>query len=156
MIKLMLAAVLTVTLLHAEKIHVTDNDRCLIRQFEVAKYPQWVAKVVTVQNKNVYFSSPKSMFEYLFGASRWPELGALNRNDMKSILVTDFKTGHAIDATRAYYVYGSNQVSPGGDDLVPFASKSDAEDFMKRRHGARVLSFSKITPALVNLINGRI
>ncbi len=156
MIKIMLIAVIGMTLLHAEKIHVNKNDRCLIRQLEVSKYPKWVAKVVTVQNKSVYFSSPKSMFEYIFGASRWPELGALNRNDMKSILVTDFKTGNAIDATRAYYVYGSNQTSPGGDDLVPFASKADADSFMKRRHGARVLPFSKITPALVNLINGRI
>ncbi len=144
------------SLLHAEKIHVNKDDRCLIRQVMVSKYPRWVAKVVTLQHKSVYLSSPKSMFEYIFAAARWPELGALNMNDMESIEVTDFKTGEAINAKTAYYVYGSNQTSPGGDDLVPFANKADAESFMKENNGARVLRFSDISIALINLINGRI
>ncbi len=151
-----LAILLLLSLLHADKIHVNKDDRCLIRQVMVSQYPQWVAKVVTIQNKSVYLSSPKSMFEYIFAASHWPELGALTINDMKSIEVTDFKTGEAIDAKTAYYVYGSNITSPGGDDLVPFANKADAEAFMKRHNGKRVLRFSKISIALINLINGRI
>ncbi len=154
--RVLLVAVLFVSLLYAEKIHVNKDERCLIRQVKVSKYPQWVAKVVTIQNKSVYLSSPKSMFEYIFAAARWPELGALNINDMKSIEVTDFKTGEAIDAKTAYYVYGSNKTSPGGDDLVPFANKADAEAFMKHNNGKRVLRFSKISIALINLINGRI
>jgi len=156
MIKIVLAAVMLLTLLQAEKIHVNKGDHCLIRKIDVSKYPQWVAKVVTIQNKTAYFSSPKSMFEYIFSAARWPELGALNSNDLKSVQVSDFKTGDAIDAKTAYYVYGSRKTSPGGDDLVPFRSKSDAEAFVKRNGGARILRFSDISLALINLINGRI
>ncbi len=153
---ILLAILLLVSLLHAEKIHVDKDTRCLIRQIPVAKHPKWIAKVVTVQHKSVYFSSPKSMFEYIFAAARWPELGALNRNDMTSIEVTDYQSGDAIDAKTAYYVYGSNVTSPGGDDLVAFKSATDAKAFMTQHHGARVLRFSDISIALINLINGRI
>lgn len=154
--KVIVLLIFIASLLHAESIKFTKDDRCLIRQVMVYKEPRWVAKVVTIQDKPVYLSSPKSMFEYIFNAPRWPRLGALNINDMKSIKVTDFKTLEAIDAKTAYYVYGSNQTSPGGDDLVPFASKSDAEAYMKSNNGKRILRFSEISIALVNLINGRI
>ncbi len=154
--KILLLSVFILSLLHAQNIKVDKDALCLIRKVKVYKEPRWVAKVVTIQDKSVYLSSPKSMFEYIFTASRWPELGALNIDDMKSIQVTDFKTLDAIDAKTAYYVYGSNQTSPGGDDLVPFATKAEAEAYMKSNNGKRILRFSEIKISLINLINGRI
>lgn len=154
--KIVLLLIFVASLLQAESIKYTKDDICLIRKVKIYKEPQWAAKVVTIQDKSVYLSSPKSMFEYIFNAPRWPEYGALNENDMKSIKVTDFKTLDAIDAKTAFYVYGSNQTSPGGDDLVPFAIKKDAEEYMKNYNGKRIMRFSEISVALVNLINGSI
>ncbi|MEA3522197.1 MAG: nitrous oxide reductase accessory protein NosL, partial [Campylobacterota bacterium] len=117
--------------------------------------PAWIARATTKQ-KTVYFSSPKSMFEYYFQPIRWTSLGALTSGDIVSLTVTDFTTLEAVDAKKAFYVYGSNQISPGGDDLPAFATQKGAEDFVKKYNGKRIMKFDEISNALVNLINGRI
>ena len=155
MIKKTIILLASATLLLAGSIEVTKKDRCLIRQFQVYKHPAWIARAKTKQ-KTVYFSSPKSMFEYYFQPIRWTSLGALTSSDLVSVTVTDFNTLEAIDAKKAFYVYGSNQTSPGGDDLPAFASKEQAEIFAKKYNGKRVLSFDEVSNALISLINGRI
>ena len=155
MIKKTIMLLASATFLLAGSIEVTKKDRCLIRQIKVYENPAWIARATTKQ-KTVYFSSPKSMFEYYFQPIRWTGLGALTSSDLVSVTVTDFDTLEAIDAKKAFYVYGSNQTSPAGDDLPAFASKEKAEIFAKRYNGKRVLSFDEVSNALVSLINGRI
>ena len=142
--------------LMAEGIEVTKKERCLIRQIEVYKNPAWIAKATTRQKKSVYFSSPKSMFEYYFNPIKWTNLGAISSDDITSVMVTDFKTLKAIDAKKAYYVYGSTRISPAGDDLVPFGRLEDAENFSKMYRGKRILRFNEIKNSLIRLINGQI
>jgi len=77
-------------------------------------------------------------------------------SDFKQLLVTDFKTMKPIEAKGAFFVYGSNIISPSGDDLVPFSSYSDAKVFMVKNNGKRILSFDRINMALINLLNGSI
>ncbi|MEA3373387.1 MAG: nitrous oxide reductase accessory protein NosL [Campylobacterota bacterium] len=154
--KTALVFIATTALLMAAPIEVSKEKRCLIRQIKVYENPAWIAKAVTRQKKDVYFSSPKSMFEYYFNPIRWTELGAISPDDVTSVSVTDFKTLEATDARSAYFVYGSAIVGPAGDDLVPFAEQKDAEAFMKKYNGKRILRFSEIKLSLINLINGRI
>jgi len=155
MIKTLLIIVAASLWLVAGNIEVKKTDRCLIRQVEVYKYPAWIASAST-RSKTVYFSSPKSMFEYYFQPIRWTSVGAINSKDILSLTVTDFNTLDAIDAKKAFYVYGSNQTSVGGDDLPAFATKKSAENFAKKHKGKRVLAFDEIKNSLINLINGRI
>jgi nitrous oxide reductase accessory protein NosL len=56
----------------------------------------------------------------------------------------------------AFYVYGSNIISPAGDDLVPFATYKDAKEFSQKNRGMRILNFKDIHQSLINLLNGRI
>ncbi len=144
------------TLLLAGSIEVTKEDRCLIRQIKVYEDPAWIAKAQTAQKKDVYFSSPKSMFEFYFQPDRWNELGTATPDDIISVSVTDFKTLEAINARSAFFVYGSNVTGPAGDDLVPFAELKDAKAFMKKHNGKRILRFSEIKNSLIRLINGNI
>ena len=155
MIKTAILILASASILFAGNIEVTKKDRCLIRQIKVYENPAWIARATTKQ-KTVYFSSPKSMFEYYFQPIRWTSLGALTSSDLLSVTVTDFNTLDAIDAKKAFYVYGSNQTSPAGDDLPAFETKEKAEIFAEKYNGKRVLSFDQISNALVNLINGRI
>ncbi len=155
MIKKAIIILMSTSLLMAAGIEVTKKDRCLIRQLKVYEQPAWIARAKTKQ-KTVYFSSPKSMFEYYFNPIRWTSLGALTSSDIVSVTVTDFTTLEAIDAKKAFYVYGSNQISPGGDDLPAFATKQEAEVFSKKYNGKRILKFDEVSNALVSLINGRI
>ena len=140
----------------AEPISVTKEDICVVRNFKVYEHPSWIAKVETSQGKTAYFSSPKSMFEFYFQPDRWFELGAKTPDDITVITVTDFNTLDAINARSAFYVYGSTQISPAGDDLPAFSTKEDAEAFAAKYKGKRVLRFSEIHNSLIRLINGRI
>lgn len=132
------------------------NTSCLVRHLKVYKEPKWVAMIKVRNGKTVYFSSPKSMFEFYFRPGKWFEVGVKSERDFSQIVVTDYDTGKAINAETAYYVYGSNVTSPAGDDLVPFATKEAAEHFSKLHNGHRVMPFDKVSDALIRLINGRI
>ena len=154
--KLVLVSLLFSSFLFAEPIKVTKDEYGIIRSLKVYKYPQWISEVTTSQNKKIYFSSPKSMFEFYFLFKRWPEFKINTVDDMVDIKVTDYKTYDAIDARRAYYVYGSNITSISGDDLVPFKNEYDAKEYAKNHNGKRIFRFSQVKHQLIDLLNGSI
>ena len=142
-----------------EKTYVLDYDKntsCLVRQILVYKEPKWVSKIETRSGKTVYFSSPKSMFEFYHRPGKWFDVGVKSERDFAKIVVTDFTTLKPIDAEKAFYVYGGNQISPAGDDLPAFKTKESAEKFSKTNNGKRIMKFDKISDALIRLLNGRI
>jgi len=132
------------------------NTTCLVRKLKVYKNPNWVAKIETRHGKTVYFSSPKSMFEFYHRPGKWFDVGVKSERDFSKIVVTNYKTLTPINAETAFYVYGSRAISPAGDDLVPFATKEEAENFANQYSGKRVMKFDEISDALIRLINGRI
>lgn len=147
---------ITVSLAIAEPISVTKEESGLIRNLKVYKQPSWIAKAETSNGKSAYFSSPKSMFEFYFQPDKYTELGAATPDDITNIIVTDFNTLDAINARSAFYVYGSSQISPAGDDLPAFATKEEAEAFSKKYNGKRIFRFSEVKNSLIRLLNGRI
>lgn len=147
---------LSVSMLYSAQITYDKTQTGLIRHLDLYKNPSWVAIAVTRQKKTAYFCSPKSMLEYYFNPMKWTGLGAMTSDDVTALYVTDFNSLKKIDAKKAYYVYGSEIIGPGGDDLIPFASKQSAIVFMKKYHGSRVMKFSELKMSLVDLINGRV
>ena len=138
-------------------LNYDKNTTCLVRQILVYKDPKWVAKIRTRSGKTVYFSSPKSMFEFYFRPGKWYDVGVRSERDFTEIVVTDFKTAEPINAEEAYFVYGAGSItSPAGDDLPAFKNKKDAEEFSKKYEGKRIMTFDKVSNALIKLLNGRI
>jgi nitrous oxide reductase accessory protein NosL len=137
-------------------IDYDKNTTGLVRHLTLAKEPKWVAKIETRGGKTVYFSSPKSMFEFYFRPGKWFDVGVKSERDFSQIVVTDYVTGKAIDGESAYYVYGSRVVSPAGDDLVAIGSKEEADKFAQKYNGKRVMKFDEVSDALIRLLNGRI
>ncbi len=132
------------------------NTTCLVRHIPLYKDPKWVAKIEVRGGKTVYFSSPKSLFEFYHRPGKWFDVGVKSERDFSKIVVTDYKSLKAIDAERAFFVYGSRAISPAGDDLVPFATHADAQAFMTHYNGKRILTFDEVSDALIRLLNGRI
>ncbi len=132
------------------------NTTCLVRHFKVYKDPRWVAKIKVRNGQTVYFSSPKSMFEFYHRPGKWFDVGVKSERDFSEIVVTDYETMKPINAEKAFFVYGSKAISPSGDDLVPFATKEAAEKFSKAYSGKRILKFDEVPDALIRLLNGRI
>lgn len=154
--KILLALVLMSSLVFSYEMDFSKETECEVRHFKVYKEPMWVAKIELQNGKKVFFSSPKSMFEFYFRPGNWFHIGVKSEKDFKDILVTDYSNGKPIEARGAFYVYGSRAHSPSGDDLVPFDSYKEATEFSKKYSGKRVFGFKEVSQALVNLLNGRI
>jgi nitrous oxide reductase accessory protein NosL len=138
-------------------LNFDKNTNCLVRHVLVYKDPKWVAKIETRKGKTVYFSSPKSMFEFYFRPGKWYDVGVKSERDFSKIVVTDYNTLEPINAEEAFYVYGAGTItSPAGDDLPAFKSKEEAEKFSKQYDGKRIMPFDKVSNALIKLLNGRI
>ncbi len=116
-----------------ERIEVPKNARCPICGMFVAKYPQWVA-MIEAQDQNLYFDGVKDMMKYYF------------KNDKKfdKLFVSDYYKLHKISAKEAFFVIGSDVFGPMGDELVPFASEAEAQNFAKDHAGKRILTFDEI------------
>ncbi len=132
------------------------NTTCLIRHIAVYKDPKWVAKIETRSGKKVYFSSPKSMFEFYHRPGKWFDVGVKSERDFSKIVVTDYETLKPINAESAFYVYGSRAISPAGDDLPAFETEEEAKTFSTKYNGKRILKFDEVSDALIRLLNGRI
>jgi len=132
------------------------NTSCLVRHIKVYKAPKWVAKIEVRNGKTVYFSSPKSLFEFYHRPGKWFDVGVKSERDFSKIVVTDYATLKPINAEEAFYVYGSSATSPAGDDLVPFESEEEAKKFSKVQSGKRILKFDEVPDTLIRLLNGRI
>jgi len=151
--KLFLLLGLAVILLGAT-MEFTKESSCLIRKIKVYNAPEWVSSIKVRSGEVIYFSTPKSMFEFYFQPGKWPEYNVKSNDDMR-IHVTNFNTLQKIVAQEAYYVYGSNKTGPAGDDLPAFSSQKEAEEFAKKNNGKRVLDFAGVSDSLINLLNGK-
>ncbi|ADN10022.1 nitrous oxide reductase accessory protein NosL [Sulfurimonas autotrophica] len=155
--KIFVALLVFSSLVFSHEINFDRNSTGMVRHLKVYKNPSWVSEIILADGKRVLFSSPKGMFEFYFHPAGWYSLFHLkSESDFKTIYVTDFKTLKAINAKGAFYVYGSDITSPGGDDLVPFNSYKDATEFSKKHHGSRVLGFKEVNYGLIKLLNGAI
>ena len=54
-----------------------------------------------------------------------------------------------MDGRKAFFVIASDVLGPMGHELVPLASREDAEDFLKDHKATRILGFDEMTPAII-------
>jgi len=153
--KILLAVLLLSSFVFAETYHVSKDEIGLIRKVKVYKAPTWIASIKVRSGKEIFFCSPKSMFEFYHRPGKWPEYNVKSDSDMR-IYVTDFISLDKIKGRDAFYVYGSTSTSPAGDDLVAFKSKKEAQRFADKNSGKRVFAFSDVSSALVNYLNGNL
>jgi nitrous oxide reductase accessory protein NosL len=151
--KIVTALILFFITLSAYEMGYDKETRGLVRHMPVYKEPKWVAKIELANGKEIFFVSPKSMFEFYLRPAKWPEFGIKSEHDFGKIYVTNFVTTKPINAKGAFFVYGSSVTSPAGDDLVPFDSYKAAEEFSKKNNGKRILGFREVSQGLINWLN---
>ena len=116
MIKILIGLAISYSLLFSFTMDYDKDTVGVVRNIKVYKDPKWVAKIELVNGKKLFFVSPKSMIEFYHQPGKWFDIGVKSEDDFKEILVTDFKTLEPVKAKGAFYVYGSNVISPAGDD----------------------------------------
>lgn len=114
-------------------IKVKQNEKCPVCGMFVYKYPKWAAQIF-YKDIHYSFDGVKDMMKYYF----------TQKDGISKILVTDYYSQKAIDATKAFFVVGSDVYGPMGDELIPFADESEAKTFSMDHKGFKVLKFDEI------------
>ena len=122
-------------------------DRCSVCGMFVSKYPAWTAEIVFKDGSYVVFDGAKDMFAYYSDIRKYSP--SKKRGDIASMYVMDYYAVSFIDARSAYYVGGSDVRGPMGNELVAFASESDAREFKEDHKGKAVLTFGAVTPEIL-------
>lgn len=122
------------------------KDLCPVCGMLVSKYPNWVAVVTWKDGHAHYFDGAKDMFKFLHDLPRFAPKH--RKEDIAGIHVTDYYNLERIDARKALFVTGSDVLGPMGHELLPLATRADADDFVKEHKGKRILAFDQVGPKL--------
>ncbi len=131
------------------KIEVQKHEKCPVCGMFTYKYPKWAAQIFYEDGgtqQHYSFDGVKDLMKFYFNPKEWGNYKVQTKDDITKILVTDYYSQVAIDATKAYYVIGSDVYGPMGDELIPFEHEEDAKTFYMDHKGTKVVKFSDITP----------
>ncbi|MDH4944215.1 nitrous oxide reductase accessory protein NosL [Sulfurimonas sp. C5] len=123
---------------HFEKLKVSKEEKCPVCGMFLYKYPSWVAKI-EYKTKEYYFDGNKDLFKYYFE----------HKTEIKNILVPDYYTQKTLDATKAFFVIGSDVYGPMGNELIAFETLKSAKKFLLDHKGEKILSFDEINEDMV-------
>jgi copper chaperone NosL len=127
------------------------RDLCPVCGMLISKYPNWTATVVAKDGHAYHFDGAKDMFKFLQTMPKYAP--GFKREDIQFIVVTDFYNLEKIEAVKALYVFGSDVMGPMGHELVPLATRGDADDFLADHKGRRILRYDEVTPEIVARID---
>jgi copper chaperone NosL len=129
----------------------SPTDKCPVCGMFVAKYPDFIARIVFQDGSYAFFDGSKDMTKYYFNlASYNPTKKAA---DIASISVTDYYTLKFIDGHKAYYVMGSDVYGPMGKELIPFGEEKAAQEFLQDHKGKSILQFFDIKPEMIESLD---
>lgn len=117
----------------------------------VYKYPDWVAQIIFQEGSAAFFDGAKDLFKCYFNLGKFSP--PKTREDIEGIYVTEYYDMKPIRAQDAFFVMGSDVYGPMGRELIPFASRADAEQFKKDHKGNRILKFEEITPGVIKKLD---
>lgn len=122
-------------------------DTCPVCGMFPAKYPDWIATVLFNDGHADHFDGAKDFFKYLLDMRKYAK-GRV-RDDIVGLGVTDYYATERIDARQAFYVVGSDVLSPMGHDLIPHRNAADAAEFSTDHEARRTVLFGEVTKALL-------
>lgn len=128
-----------------------DNARCPVCGMFVAKYEVWVTRIEEQPGVFLDFDGVKDLLAYYYKPAAY---GGKELKSDSQFWVKDYYSLKWLDGREALYVYGSDVNGPMGSELIPFATPAAAQSFLTDHHGKKVLTFTEITPALVEDLRG--
>jgi copper chaperone NosL len=129
----------------------TEKDKCPVCGMFVEHFPDFFAQIIFKDSSNATFDGPKHMFKYYLSMNNYNS--SKKPADIDSVYVTDFDSHSPIDAFKAFYVLGSDVDGPMGRELIPFSKEKNAKTFMKSHKGKAIVTFNKVTAAMLKEID---
>ena len=118
------------------------RDKCPVCGMFVAKYPDWVGYAELADGTRLVFDGAKDLFKFVLDPGKW--LPSRTRRDVKAVTVTDYYALAPVEARSAVFVIGADVYGPMGRELVPFAKRADAEEFLKDHQGTAILRYQDV------------
>jgi len=125
---------------------IDANEKCPVCGMFVAQYDQWLTQIVNENDPPLIFDGVKDMMAYYFNSALY---GGDSDLTQAEIWVRNYYTLDYIDGRTAFYVIGSVVLGPMGDELIPFATLQEAENFKKDHQGKTILRFDEISAAQI-------
>jgi len=116
------------------------------------KYEKWLCEAELKNGKKIQFVSVKSLMQTYFHQDYFLRHHLISA-PIKTLYVQGYMSGKRVDATKAFYLFGSRLTGPHGDDLIPFASEQNAKLFMMKYGGTKILPYTKITKGLIRYLD---
>ncbi len=123
------------------------KDKCPVCGMFVSRYPDWTASVTFGDGSRAWFDGAKDLFKFLADPAAF--LPGRKASDVRSITVSDYYALRPLDAREAFYVVGSDVTGPMGRELVPFATRAEAQDFLRDHRGKQVLRFAEVNRSVL-------
>jgi len=139
-----------------DRIQVNGSDKCPVCGMFVYKYPKWATQIFYKHNSHEHhysFDGVKDMMKFYFDPMKFGDYKNATKENISKILVTDYYSQKAIDATKAYYVIGSDIYGPMGDELIPFKKLEEAKVFKADHVGLDILKFEQIKEKQVYMLD---
>ena len=133
---------------------ITQLEQKLDPMFGISldKYPKWHCEALLENGHKATFISVKSMMQVYLHQDYFLKRHLLE-DKIDKMYIKDYLTQEKADAKQALYVFGSRIIGPHGDDLIPFASESNAKLFMMKHGGTKLLPYSRITAGLLRYLD---
>ena len=126
------------------------KDKCPVCGMFVAKYPDWTASVRFAGGEQAFFDGVKDMLKFTFNMGRYAP--GKTPADVAAVQVTDYYALEPVDGRTAFYVVGSDVFGPMGKELIPFAQRAQAEEFLKDHKGRAIYTWSELAPDLIKTL----
>jgi copper chaperone NosL len=126
------------------------GEKCPVCGMFVYKYPDWIAELVFTDGGREVFDGAKDLFRYYLDMRGFG--GKKGRQDVAAVFMTDYYTLEPVDGRSAFYVIGSDVYGPMGKELIPFARRADAEEFLRDHGGRKIVGFGEVAPELPALL----
>jgi len=123
------------------------RDKCPVCGMFVSKYPDWTAAATLPDGSTVWFDGAKDLFKFLADPGSF--LPGRKAVDVRIVTVTDYYSVKPFDAREAFFVVGSDVFGPMGKELVPFARRAEADEFLRDHKGKRVLGYGDVNRAVL-------
>jgi nitrous oxide reductase accessory protein NosL len=126
------------------------GEKCPVCGMFAYKYPDWIAEILFADGSREVFDGAKDLFRYYLDMRGFG--GKRGQGDVSAVFMTDYYSLEPIDGRTAHYVIGSDVYGPMGKELIPFARRADAEEFLRDHGGRKIVVFNEVAPELPALV----
>jgi len=125
-----------------------EEHRCANCGMYTHIHPNWEQKVISSDRSMMYFDGARCMFKILLDSTTTPK-------HIEEIQVKDYYSLQYIDGKKAFYVIGSDVLGPMGNELIPFRTRSAANEFLKDHKGEKIVLFDEVDMAMIMKLVGK-